>query len=229
MTPVSTSAQTPPPPAGRISLVTYLETDPARVKEAIAALGACREATRKEAGAIRVDVYQEISRPNRFLIDELWKDFAAYDAHVKASKLADGLKAGLLAPPDIRPQTDWSVADARKAPGANDLYVFTHLDVHPPYLADLEALLRPYVEKSRGDKGAERFEALQGLPTPAEQLLGDRSPVKHRKNHMTLVEAWASEADFRAHEASAHALEFRTKVAPLVGAQFDQRLYQLVK
>jgi quinol monooxygenase YgiN len=222
----SSSAQTPPPPAGPISFVTRLETNPAWVKEAIAALGAYREAARKEAGAIRVDVYQETSQPNRFLIDEVWKDFAAYEAHAKASKLADGLKAGLLAPPDGRPYTGWLVASSRKAPGANDLFVFTHLDVHPINQPPLVPILRPYVEKSRDDKGADRFEVLQGLLTLNEQ---QRGKIPDRKNHMTMAEAWASEADFYAHEKSAHALEFRTKAAPLLGALYDQRIYKLMK
>ena len=209
--------------------MTYVEVTATGVTDAIAGLKVYRAASLREASVLDVDLYQETTRTDRLLIDEAWKDFAAYQAHVRSSRLADGLKTWLLAPPDRRPHTDGPGVGARKARGVNDFYAFTHIDVHPPHLARLEAILKPYVEKSRGDEGVLRFEFLQGLPTPGEQLLGAKSKVKDRKNHMTLAEAWESEADFYAHQRSAHAIEFRNRVGPLLGAQYDQRLYKLVK
>jgi quinol monooxygenase YgiN len=216
----------PPSPAGPISFVTRLEVDPTWVKEAMAALEAYRKGSLQEAGALRVRVYQEISRKNRFLIDEAWKDFAAYQAHARSSELALALKAGLLAPPDGRPYTDWLDARARTAPGANALYVFTHIDVHPPQLADLQALLRPHVERGRGTAGVLRFDVLQGLLTLNEEQMGK---IANRKNHMTLAEAWTGEADFLSHERSAETIAFRNQLGPLLGALYDQRLYTLMK
>ncbi len=208
------AAAPPPPPEGRIHVVTYVETNPAWLKQAIAALRDYRAATGKEAGALDVGVFEEIGRTNRFVIDEAWNDFSSYDARIKASKLAEALRGGHLAPPDRRVHTEWSVGPA-SAPTAGALYVFTHIDVGPPQLAGLQEILTPYIEKTRGDKGALRFDLLQALAP--------------RKNHQTLAESWASEAAFRAHQASVHAVEFRDRLGPLLGALYDQRLYKLVK
>ena len=204
----------PPPPDGQIHVIAYVETNPAWERKAIGVLRDYATASAREAGAVRVDVFEETTRPNRFVIDEVWHDFTAYDAHAKASKLADALKPGHLAPPDTRAHTEWSVGPAA-APKPGALRAFTHIDVSPPQLAALQEILKPYIDKSRTDKGAARFDLLQGLAP--------------RKNHQTLAESWASEADFRAHQASVHAIEFRDRLGPLLGALYDQRLYKLVR
>jgi len=210
-------AQTPAPapiPEGRIGVVTYVETNPSSAQAAIKALRAYRDATAKEAGAASVAVYREIRRPNRFVINEAWKDFASFDAHAKASTLGSAMKAADLAPPDSRMHTDWSAAPAKPA-GAGAIYVFTHIDVSPPQLAGLQAILPAFIEKSRAEKGALRVDLLQALAP--------------KRNHQTLAETWASERDFAAHQASAHAIEFRDKLGPLLGALYDQRVYALVQ
>lgn len=211
------AAQTPataPAPEGQIHIIAYVETNPTWERKAIGVLRDYATASAKEPGAVRLDVFEETTRPNRFVIDEVWHDFDAYQAHAKASKLAEALKPGHLAPPDTRAHTEWSVGPAA-APKPGALRAFTHIDVSPPQLAALQQILTPYIEKSRTDKGAARFDLLQGIAP--------------RKNHQTLAEAWASEADFRAHQASAHAIEFRDRLGPLLGALYDQRLYKLVK
>ena len=204
---------TPPPPEGRISVVAYVETNPDWAKQARAVLRAYRDAALKEPGASQVDVFHEVRRANRFVVNEVWGDFAAYQAHVKSSTLAEALRAGHLAPPDSRAHVDWSVQPAATAPERDALFVFTHIDVSPPQLAGLQEILKPYIEASRMDKGALRFDLLQGLAP--------------RKNHQTLAESWASESDFLAHQRSAHAIAFRDKLGPLLGALYDQRLYRL--
>jgi quinol monooxygenase YgiN len=206
-------APPPPPPEGPIHIVTYVETAPGSVDVAAAALRAYREATRKETGATRLDVYVETTRANRFLINETWSDFAAYDTHRKASHLAEALKNGHLAPPDSRAHTEWSMGPAT-TPSASAVFAFTHIDVSPPQLAGLQEILKPLIEKSRADKGNLRFDLLQGLLP--------------RRNHQTLAEAWTSQADFVAHQDAAYAVDFRDKLGPLLGALYDQRLYRLV-
>jgi quinol monooxygenase YgiN len=218
MTSLPASAQTPaaappPPPEGQIHIVTYVETNPAWMKDAEGALRNYRDATFKEQGAINIAIYQETTRSNRFVVNEAWKDFAAYDTHAKSSKLADALKAGHLAPPDSRAHTEWSVTELR-GPSPDAVALFTHIDVSPPQLAGLQEILKPYIEKTRADKGMLRFDLLQG--------------VLPRKNHQTLAESWASEADFSAHQVSAHAIEFRDRLGPLLGALYDQRIYKLL-
>ena len=208
----SSDAQTPPPPPeGPIHVVAYVETQATAVASSIKHLKAYRDATLKEAGAVAVALYEETSRPNRFLVDEVWRDFAAWDAHAKAGVLASAIRNEQLAPPDVRAHTQWSVALA-SVPSASGFYVYTHIDVAPPQLARLQEILKPYLEQSRGDAGAIRFDLLQGLLP--------------RRNHQTLAEAWKSEADFRTHQASPHARAFRDELGPLLGALYDQRFYR---
>ena len=40
--------------------------------------------SRKEAGVVRFEVLQQVSRPNHFSVVEIWKDNKAYDAHITA-------------------------------------------------------------------------------------------------------------------------------------------------
>ena len=205
----------PAPPVGPIHAVSYIEASPESAAKAAGALRAYRAATAKEAGAVRVEIYQETTRPNRFVVDEDWREIAAYEAHAKISKLAETLQAGHLAPPDIRVHATWWTPPAPKGNAAAAYYGFTHIDVSPPRLAELEAMLKPFVEKSHLQAGAMRFDILQGAAP--------------KRNHLTLAEAWSSEAAFRAHQNSAAAVEFRDRLGPILGALYDQRLYKLLK
>ncbi len=204
----------PPPPEGPMHVVTYYDYNPASQKEVNKVLRAYRAATMKEEGATNVSLYQETSPLARMVIDETWRDFTAYQAHAKSSILAAALKTGEIAPLDIRVQREWSIAAMPAAP-AKAVFGFSHIDVNPPNVAGLEAAMKPYVEKSRTEKGALRFDVMQCL-LPC-------------RNHYTLAEGWASEADFKAHETSAQAVEFRDKIASLLGALYDHRLYKAEK
>ena len=41
--------------------------------------------SRKEAGAVRFEVFQQGNRPNHFSVVEAWKDQRAYDRHITAA------------------------------------------------------------------------------------------------------------------------------------------------
>ena len=210
----SMGAQTPArPPEGPIHVIAYVDVKATDIAAAIRHLRTYRDAGAKQPGAVAIRLYEETSRPNRLVVDATWCDFAAWEAHAQADALAGLMTSVQLAPPDVRIHTQWSVASAPSLP-ADGFYVYTHIDVTPPRLAALEEILKVYVAKGRTDTGAMRFDLLQALAP--------------RLNHETLVEAWASEGDFRAHQASAHAMEFRDKLAPLLGALYDQRFYKLL-
>lgn len=215
-TPAASPAPTPPPPLpeGPIHVVTYFDNNPAWSKPAMAALRAYRDATAKENGAVRVDIYRETSPLNRFVIDETWKDYDSRQAHAATTKLGDDLKAGAIAPLDIRVQREWSVAPMKDA-SRKAVFGYTHIDVNPPNVPALEAAMKPYVEHSRTEKGALSFDVVQCL-LPC-------------RNHYTLSEGWASEAGFLAHERSPEAVDFRTKIAALLGALYDHRMYKAAK
>ena len=51
----------------------------------------------------------------------------------------------------------------------------------------------------------------------------------NRLNHFTVVETWRSRQAFDANSMSAHQREFRDKLAPMAGALYDERLYEILE
>jgi len=74
-----TATQAPPP--GAIFVVTHVDVPPPSREACEALLKQLAEASQKEAGVVRFDVYQQTNRPNHFTVLEIWKDQAAADAH----------------------------------------------------------------------------------------------------------------------------------------------------
>jgi quinol monooxygenase YgiN len=70
---------------GAIYVVTHVDVPPPKKDECIAALKALVDASRKEPGSVRFDIFQQGSRPNHFSVVEIWKSQAAYDAHITAA------------------------------------------------------------------------------------------------------------------------------------------------
>ena len=62
---------------------------PNETKSVVILLQHYRDVSQKEDSNLRTTVLQEIARPNRFAIIEIWKDKAASDAHDKASCSAE--------------------------------------------------------------------------------------------------------------------------------------------
>jgi quinol monooxygenase YgiN len=89
------------------------------------------------------------------------------------------------------------------------LYVVTHVDLTPNYIADGTPLLKQYAAESRKDKGVVRFEMLVDVS---------------RKNHFTIVSVWESQAAFDAHLQADHTKQMRQKLQPMLGSPFDERL-----
>jgi quinol monooxygenase YgiN len=91
----------------------------------------------------------------------------------------------------------------------NKLYVVTHVDLTPNYIADGTKLLQQYAAESHKDKGVVRFEMLVDVS---------------RKNHFTIVSVWENQAAFEAHLEAAHTKQMRQKLQPMLGSPFDERL-----
>jgi quinol monooxygenase YgiN len=70
---------------GAIYVVTHVDVPPPKKDECIAALKALVEASRKDPGSVRFDIFQQGTRPNHFSVVEIWKSQAAYDAHIIAA------------------------------------------------------------------------------------------------------------------------------------------------
>lgn len=105
-----------------VYLAIYVETQPQSAELAITALKAEAAASRTEAGSVAVQLLREIGRDNRFVIFEIWKDQAAFDAHQKdphRQAFRAQLKATLTAPPDERVLTGLWRGPAANHPSAH--------------------------------------------------------------------------------------------------------------
>jgi quinol monooxygenase YgiN len=193
--------------------VTYVEVVPPAAARAAASLRRYGGASRRDPGALRVEVLQRIDRPNHFAILAAWTDRAALEAHQAArstGEFRETLEPLLASPNDERLHRALSVgtAPATSPPGA--VYVVTHVDVIPPRTDDGVAALRRLAEASRPEAGLVRFDVLQQTTRP---------------NHCTVVEVWADREAFDAHGMAAHTRRFRDELAPMSGALYDERLY----
>jgi quinol monooxygenase YgiN len=72
------------PGRGAIYVVTHVDVPPPRKDECIAALKTLVADSRKEADAVRFEVFQQGNRPNHFSVVEVWKGQRAYDGHITA-------------------------------------------------------------------------------------------------------------------------------------------------
>ena len=205
----------PPAATKAIHTVTYLEVKPTAVATAVALVAQYEGATRADGGNLAANAYQEIGRPNRFVVVSSWWDQASFVDHEKAAHTADfrgQLKAIQASPYDQRVTTGFAIDPQPATAGKGAVYVVTHVDVPGPMREQAEGLLKPLAAASRGAAGHLRYDVLQ--------------QVDPRTNHFTVVEAWNSRAAFDANGIASHTLAFRSAVAPLLGALYDQRLYQ---
>ena len=70
---------------GAVFVVTHVDVPPPKKDDCISALKTLVSDSRKEPGAARFEVFQQISRPNHFSVVEIWKNQNAYDAHITAA------------------------------------------------------------------------------------------------------------------------------------------------
>ena len=202
-------------PAGPVYVATYAEVGTASVKDGTALLKQYRDAVRKEDGNIRAYIAQELGRANRFLILEIWKDQAAFDAHGKSAgttAFRDKFKAIANAPLDERVHNGLTVGEG--APTAKKaVLVASHVDVPPPRKDDVIAALNPLATDSRKGPGNQRFDVWQQTSRP---------------NHFTVVEAWKDQKAYDARGPAAPQRTFRDKLGPMMGALYDERLFRTV-
>ncbi len=196
-----------------IYVATYIDVQPSSMTQGAALIRQYRQASLAEAGILGVEVVQEISRPNRFVIVESWKDQASFDAHEKAERTAQfraGLKTIHNSPYDQRVHQGFAIGPAPSAAG-NTVSAVTHVDVPPPSRDATEALLKRLAEDSRKDDGNVRYDIYQ---------------QNSRTNHFTVFASWKDAKAFDAHEMKPHTRQFREALAPMLGALYDERLYK---
>lgn len=52
-----------------------------------------------------------------------------------------------------------------------------------------------------------------------------RPASENRANYFTVAEEWASKKALDAHSVAAHTRAFRERLSPMVGALYDERIY----
>jgi quinol monooxygenase YgiN len=202
-------------PAGPIYVAAYAEVGANSVKDGISLLKQFRDAVRKEDGNVRVDVAQELGRANRFIILQIWKDQAAFDAHGKSAAtmaFGDKFKGIQNGPLDVRVHSGMAVADS-PAVAKRDVIVASHVDVPPPRKDEVIAALNPLAQESRKAAGNHGFGVWQQTSRP---------------NHFTVVEIWKDQRAYDARGSAAPQRTFRDKLGPMLGALYDERLFRLV-
>lgn len=200
-----------------VYVVTYLDVTPPAVEAVMTAFRAEVAASSADEGCEGVQVLSELGRSDRFVILEMWKDQAAFAAHSKAphvKKFRDQLGEMQTAPPDQRVLSALWLSPVSKTVPKDAFWVITHVDVPPPHKDEASTMLRDLGEESAQQSGNLRFGIVQ---------------QKDRPNHFTVGEIWADPASFEAHQAAAPTRQFRDKLAPMLGALYDQRLYRALQ
>lgn len=202
-------------PSSAIYAVTYFDIIPTDVDKAVKLLRPFAQATRREDGNLEFTLLDEVGRRGRMAIVEAWRDKPALDAHQAAVKaMAEKLGPFVAAPFDTREFLPLSIAGENNAGRGAAFYVLTHIDVFPDGKDVAAAEVKDYAQASRTEKGEERFDALVSNAHP---------------NHFHLIEAWVSRPLREAHAASNRTRMFRSKVVPLEGALYDERIYDVIK
>ena len=183
---------------GPIYTMTYVEVIPSANARAIAMLKEYRDASRKEPGAMYVDIYQEEGQSHRFVVSEIWQNRGAVAAHANAAAttgLIQKLKPIELGPLDTRIHQAHSVTPP-KAPTANDVIVISHIDVAGGNTQNLINAFAPLWEGSRKEAGMVRYEILDEVPAHV--------------NHFRSFEEWSNLAAFEAHNRAPHTQTYRS-------------------
>jgi quinol monooxygenase YgiN len=196
-------------------VVRYIDAAPAAKGQVATLLRQLADASRKDAGVMRFEVLQRIAPSSQFVILETWKDQPALDAHIAAAhtkQFSDKLQPLLVAPVDDRINLALAVGPVPASRTTGALYAVTHVDVNPPNMEEENAALKTLAVASRKDAGNLGFDAM------VQQ--------KGRGNHFAVIEVWKDEKAAEAHATAAHTKAFRTSLAPLSGALYDQRWYK---
>jgi quinol monooxygenase YgiN len=193
--------------------VSYVEVMPSSRPMAIAALKLYRDASRKDEGYGRFELFEQVGRPGHFASVETWRDQKAFDARGAAAQkqLLDSLKPIRLSDYDQRPYKTLTVGPSPPVANSRGIFVITHVDVTPDQ--KVPPLLKRLAEMSRLDEGNIRFDVLQHTM---------------RANHFTVIETWQTQKALDAHTAAAHTRQYRDELQPMTGSPLDERVYKTV-
>src|SRR3979409_632167 len=213
----------PPGPGGPRYARPHREVMQTAKAEGAALVRQFRDASRKDAGSLRVEAARRFGLPNQFVILEVWKDQPSFDAHAPAAhttQFRDRLKAIQNAPYDERVHFPLSVGPLPAGLGGPAIIGVTHVDVIPPQRENGTALVKQLADDSRKDDGNLRFEAL--TQTNRQNHFTVIEIRTTGENPLTWIESWRSRKTADAHSMNAKTRAFRDKLAPASGALYDQ-------
>ena len=197
--------------------VAYVDVMPSGKSAAATALKTYRDASAREGGHVRIDLYEQIGRPGHFAVVEAWRDQSAFDAHASGAatkQLQQAMMPVRVSGYDQRPYKPLSVGTSRLS-GGPAVHIVSHVDfAGAGALAAAPRMLQQLAEASRKEQGNLRFDVLQHVM---------------RANHFTVVESWASQAALDAHAAAAYMRQYRDALQPITGSPLDERVYLAVE
>jgi len=210
----SSSLVSQTPGDARVYAVSYVEAIASSKAAAIAALKEYRDASRKQDGCVRLELFEQVGRPGHFAVIETWRDQKAFDARGAASQkqLLDSLQPIRVSDYDERPYKTLTVGSVSPAANSHAITVVSHVDTAPG--VQVPGLLKRLAEASRQEGGNVRFDVLQHTM---------------RANHFTVIETWQSQKALDAHAAAAHTRQYRDELQPMTGSPLDERVYKVVE
>ena len=214
-----------PPPLGAQApadasqyAVAYFSVAPAGRTATIAAFNRYREASRKQDGFVRFELFEQVGIPGAFVVVETWRDQPAFEARAQASATKEFQQA--IAPHritgyDERPYRTMTVSPpSSAAAGGAAVHVVSHVDTIGGEKGGGPDMVRRQAEASRKEAGNVRYDVLQ-------------SPV--RLNHFTVIETWPNQRAFEAHLAAPHTKQYREAMQPVTGSPIDERVYKKIE
>jgi quinol monooxygenase YgiN len=194
--------------------VSYVEVMPSARTAAVAALKQYRDASRKQEGFGRLDLFEQIGWPGHFVLFEAWRDQKSFEAHNAAVQkaLLDALQPIRVSGFDQRPYKMLTVAPAPPAAAGGSISVVSHVDVSQD--PRVPVMLRQLAEASRKEDGNLRFDVVQHTM---------------RANHFTVIETWRNQKALDAHTAAAHTRQYRDDIQPMTGSPLDERVHTTVE
>jgi quinol monooxygenase YgiN len=215
MLPLASMTRAEEAPDPTVIVVTYIDVTPATAAADAALIRTLADASRKEKGLVRYEIFQRSAPASQFGIVEIWNDQASFDAHAASAPVKtfrQQIEPHLVAPIDERPYVALAVGPKTGAAlPAGSAVALSHVDVIPPKKDDGIAALKALADPTRKDNGNLRFDVYQ---------------QKARSNHFTVVEAWRDAKAADAHEIAAHTKQFRQVLGSATGALYDQRWYK---
>jgi quinol monooxygenase YgiN len=197
-------------------VVTYIDVLPEAVAQAREVLLRYLHSDLEARGRRSASALQEIRRPERLALLEIWDSAADWQAQRTAPPmraLSDQLAAVSAGYEDRRLFEARSNADAGTMDFDAPLQSIAHLDLALPLPAEAEqfiAALAAQVRTLPGNLGA--------------TLLRQAD----RGNHLTLWLQWQDEGAWRASLSSPLMRRMRALLGPQLGSPFDERVYQLL-